>query len=239
MSWTKHASWPHRGKPATNPPFPRKATSGLARRAVGFEATIAAAASFTADGTTYEFQHWSDGGAAQHTITVPASSSVLTATYAPTTAPPLVTVLADADARVAEALPDANYARGALRADGGKDPDVETYLRFTVPAGSSSVQSARLRVYATTGTQDGPAVFTAGSAWSEASITWNARPARSMTGVGDKGAIPAGAWVEYDVTALVTGPGTYTLALATTSSDGIDFTAREGASNRPELVITT
>ena len=50
-----------------------------------------------------------------------------------------------------------NYAAGNLRVDGGTDPAVESFLRFTVtgvPAGS--VRSAKLRVYAYSGTVDGP-----------------------------------------------------------------------------------
>ena len=35
-------------------------------------------------GTTYAFQSWSDGGAAQHTISTPASNTTYTATFAPT-----------------------------------------------------------------------------------------------------------------------------------------------------------
>ena len=45
-------------------------------------------------------------------------------------------------------------------------------------------------------------------------------------------------WVEYDVTPFVTGNGTYSFSLATTSNDGIDFYNRENATLRPELVVT-
>jgi glucose/arabinose dehydrogenase len=49
--------------------------------AVGYRASIAAAASFVKDGQTYDFTGWSDGGARQHTITVPPVNSTLTASY--------------------------------------------------------------------------------------------------------------------------------------------------------------
>lgn len=49
--------------------------------AVGFKATVAAAASFTKNGQTYEFSRWSNGGARQHTYTVPATATTLTAIY--------------------------------------------------------------------------------------------------------------------------------------------------------------
>jgi len=50
--------------------------------AVGFRTSVSAAVSFTKDGLTYRFQGWSDGGAQQHTIEVPATDSTLTASYA-------------------------------------------------------------------------------------------------------------------------------------------------------------
>ena len=51
--------------------------------AVGFRPTVSAPESFVSGGVTYSFSHWSDGGARQHAISVPASDSTLTATYAP------------------------------------------------------------------------------------------------------------------------------------------------------------
>ena len=66
-------------------------------------------------------------------------------------------------------------------------------------------------------------------------------PARSAPAPrrDDKGAIAANTWVEYNVTPFVTGNGTYSFTLAQTSSDGVDFRAREYTANRPELVLTT
>jgi hypothetical protein len=158
------------------------------------------------------------------------------------TTPPGATVLTvspEADARVHEASPATNYGTAYLRANGGTESDVESFLRFTVtgaPAGS--VQSAKLRLYNYNGTADGPAIYTTNTSWSETAINWNTRPARTSAATGDKGAIPVNTWVEYDVTAFVTGNGTYSFSLVTTSNDGIDFYNREAATLRPELVVT-
>src|SRR6185436_14811927 len=46
-------------------------------------------------------------------------------------------------------------------------------------------------------------------------------------------------WVEYDVTSLVNGSGTYSFDIATDSTDGVYFSQREASTFRPELVITT
>jgi hypothetical protein len=51
--------------------------------AVGFRATVEAPLTQVADGVTYEFGSWSDGGAARHTIDVPGTATTLTATYVP------------------------------------------------------------------------------------------------------------------------------------------------------------
>ena len=143
----------------------------------------------------------------------------------------------EADSRVEEATPSTNYGTGDLRVDGGTDPDVESYLRFTVTGVSGNIENAKLRLYASTGTVDGPAVYTTTNDWSETGITWSTRPARDATAADDEAGVPAGAWVEYDVTSLVNGDGTYSFVLAGVSTDGLNFHAREHA-NRPELVVT-
>jgi acid phosphatase type 7 len=50
--------------------------------------------------------------------------------------------------------------------------------------------------------------------------------------------VSANTWVEVDVTSLITGDGTYSLRVSTTSTDGADYSSKEGA-NPPQLVITT
>ncbi len=148
------------------------------------------------------------------------------------------TFIAEADAQVTESAPNANHAAAPLRADGGVDPDVESHLQFAVSGVTGQVIEATLRIYASTGTVDGPAVYKTSAAWSETSITWNNRPAKVGGPVDDVAGIAAASWVEYDVTSLVTGNGTVAVALATASSDGVDFHAREGA-QKPQVVVRT
>jgi hypothetical protein len=145
----------------------------------------------------------------------------------------------EADARVAEATPATNYGTSFLRAEGGSDPDEETYLRFDVSGVSGTVTSARLRVHAYDGSVNGPAVYRAGSAWTETGITWSNRAARASGTTDDKALIAANTWVEYDVTPFVTGNGTYSFVLATSSADRVDMYSREAASLRPRLVVSS
>ena len=153
----------------------------------------------------------------------------------------IVAFAAEADARVVEAKPGSNFGSSSvLRTDGGSDPDVESYLRFGVSGVSGSVQRAILRVHASTATVDGPAVYGTDNGWTETGITWSTRPARTTAGFDDKGAIATATWVEYDVTSLVSGNGTFSFVLATTSRDGVDFYSRNSnqAALRPQLVVT-
>ena len=146
---------------------------------------------------------------------------------------------AEADARVTESSPSTNYGSStALRVDAGSDPDVQTYLRFAVSGLSGSVASAKLRVYATSPTTDGPAVYATSANWSEGGITWSNRPAPVGGASDNKGSIATGTWAEFDVTPLVAGNGTYAFVLIGSSSDGVDMSSRQGSSP-PQLVIST
>jgi hypothetical protein len=153
-----------------------------------------------------------------------------------------LTFASAADARVQEANPTTNFgAANYLRADGGTDLDVESYLIFNVSGITGTVQSARLRLYAYSGTSDGPSVHTTSSAWFETgpgAITWSNRPGRTSGPLDNKGAIATGSWVEFNVTPAVNGNGSYGFNIAPASNDGVDFHSREAASLRPQLVLT-
>jgi acid phosphatase type 7 len=150
-----------------------------------------------------------------------------------------LTFTAEADARVHENSPNSNYGTANyLLVDGANNPDVESFLRFTVNGVTGSVQNAKLRVYITNNNSaNGPAAYAANNSWTETGITWNNRPARTSGALDNKGATSRSSWVEYNVTAAVTGNGTYTFVLAADSSDAIRFSSREG-SRSPELVVT-
>jgi hypothetical protein len=94
-----------------------------------------------------------------------------------------------------------------------------------------------LRLCSNDATSNGPALYATDPDWTESTITWQNRPARLGAPLGDLGSISAGRWYEFDVTGVVTGPGTYSFELAATSTDGVHFRSREASSNRPELMI--
>ncbi len=150
-----------------------------------------------------------------------------------------LTYIANADTRVEQAHPDINYGGSAsLRVINGNTTNIESYLRFTVDNVSGTLQSAKLRVYATSnGTTNGPAVYATSNDWSETKITWNTRLARTSGAADNKGAIGTNSWVEYNVTPIVTGNGTYSFVLGADSTDGVLFASRE-TSTPPQLVLT-
>jgi hypothetical protein len=143
---------------------------------------------------------------------------------------------------VAQVAPTTNYgAQTNLQANAAAGSAQNSFIRFTVGGVTGTIQNVKLRVYCTTnGTNNGPAAYLADSNWIErgtTGITWNTQPALLSGAFDNKGAVAIESWVEYDVTALVTGDGTYTFALVADGTDGVTFSSREGTSS-PQLVVT-
>jgi hypothetical protein len=156
----------------------------------------------------------------------------------PGTPPSSYTLPAVADTRVKQANPTTNYGTSSsLDTDGSSGELVESYLRFTIGSLPGTIQQVKLRLYTTGSTVNGPALYATSGSWTETGVTWNTRPTTSGGALDNKGAISTGVWVEYNVTALVTGSGTYNVALVADDGDGITFSSREG-SNPPQLVVT-
>jgi parallel beta-helix repeat protein len=164
-------------------------------------------------------------------------TATFTATPTIGTSGSTLTIIANADSYVREAGPTSNYGTNVqLWVASGTGASYETYLKFTVSGIVGPVQSATLRVYSTSSTVDGPAVYATTNSWTETGITWNTRPALTSSGMDDKGAIATGVWVDYNVTLLITGDGTYSFVLVTTSTDSVSFSSHEG-SQPPQLVL--
>jgi glucose/arabinose dehydrogenase/chitodextrinase len=153
-----------------------------------------------------------------------------TATATTPAAPSSTTLTFDvvADARVEEGAASSNFGTSSKLRATNSSPRVESYLRFD-PAGiTGAVQSAKLVIFdSNDASNNGPAVYSAGSSWSESGITWSNRPSRTGGPSDNEGAIAQGTWVEYDVTPLVTGDGDVTFVLVGDSTDGANFASKE------------
>jgi len=171
--------------------------------------------------------------------TTTASSPSATSTSAAQTPGTSLVFLTEADARVKQTSPNNNYGNATtLQVDGANDAGLESFIRFTVTGVSGPVQNALLRVYTLNNeTINGPAVYATEPSWSETEITWNNRPSRTSDALDNKDSLSPNTWVEYNVTSLVTGNGTFSFVLAGDSSDGVNFSSRQGK-QPPELVIT-
>ncbi len=152
------------------------------------------------------------------------------------------TVGAVADTYVSSEYPRTNYGSASILGSGAS-PIRESYLRFDTGSLPGSVVSAKLRLYVTEGSPaaNGMIRRMSNTTWSEGSVTYRKRPAIDGAQVGSFDNVGVGAWVEVDVTGMVTGPGVYSFGVSQTGTDGVDFASREHSNTgqRPQLVITT
>ena len=146
------------------------------------------------------------------------------------------TIIVTADSYVNGDSPGTNYGSATtLRTDAS--PVQRSYLRFDVPALSSNIVSATLRVYATGTNNTGYTLWDTSGGWNETTINFSNAPGLGNT-LGNSGQIAANTWTQVDVTSFVTGTGSYNFAMSTTSSTATIFTSRNGtAANRPQLVL--
>jgi chitodextrinase len=161
----------------------------------------------------------------------PLSNAAIATTPEPLT---LRTYVAAADARVDGTTPSTNYGTASAL---GTDANRETYLRFDVSGLPGTVHSARLRLYSTNGSIDGPSVRTTTNDWVETALTWSNRPAPIGPVTDDRVAVPLNAYVEWDVTSSVQGDGTVSFVLSQPGADSSDFASREASANPPELIV--
>jgi hypothetical protein len=77
------------------------------------------------------------------------------------------------------------------------------------------------------------------SGWTEAGITYNNAPLISGPSVGDSGATTLGTYVNIPLAAgSITGDGTYSFAVKSTSTNNAAYNSREAGSNPPQLIVT-
>jgi len=151
------------------------------------------------------------------------------------------TFLALADSKVSSSSPARNYGSETTLRVRASSPEWRTYVQFQVGGLSGPVTGARLRLFATDGSDSAGRVFAVASTWTEEGITWNGAPGLGSSALATGGAVAGGAWTELDVGAAFTAGArtsvTYSFALTSSSTDSAYFSSREGA-HPPELVLT-
>jgi hypothetical protein len=145
---------------------------------------------------------------------------------------------ATADAYVASDSQSTNFGTNTrLRTDSA--PTMKIFFKFDLSNLPASYSKVMLRVMATSSNDTGYTVHRVSStSWGERSITWNTAPATGSTIIARSGVVRDGIWDTMDVTALISGPGMYSLALQTTSGATISVASRE-TTTRPRLVVHT
>lgn len=145
------------------------------------------------------------------------------------------------DTYAAADAPDLKFQHHAsLRVDA--DPRAEAFLRFDVQLRPERIQRVALRLYAIDGTGNGPRLYRA-STFDGATTDWNHRPTPLGEPLVDLGAVARDAWVELDVTNVVTGSGTYAFALLPDRTNSVGFVSTDAEERgiiggAPRLVVT-
>ncbi|MFT7649792.1 MAG: PKD repeat protein, partial [Candidatus Poriferisodalaceae bacterium] len=128
-----------------------------------------------------------------------------------------------------------NYAsRAELRVLTGYD--YQSFLKFDLSSLAAPPTQATLRLWVTDASTDGGSIVGADNNWSEATLDWNTQPATSGTPIAVGAAPTLGAWIEIDVTALITTNSIVSLGMLPTTTDSAYFSSRTGT-NAPQLVV--
>ncbi|MFB3903761.1 MAG: DNRLRE domain-containing protein [Acidobacteriota bacterium] len=155
-----------------------------------------------------------------------------------------VTFLPQHDARVNSANPTTNYGNQSVLSV--KQATWNSYLKFSVTGLAGTVTRARIRLYVTDpGTSPGTAYRVSNyyrnttAAWTARGLNWNNAPSMSGTGFAAIGKATTGTWVEFDVTPVISGNGTVSFGIKTSSADRVDFSSSEASQNSALLIIDT
>ncbi len=159
------------------------------------------------------------------TVTTPAPNATLTFT-------PID------DSYVESDLPASNFGRATAMGVDNK-PVKNILLKFSVAGiGSGTVRSAKLRLFCVDASPKGGEFHRlADSTWSETTLNWNNVPTADVATIASLGSVGAGTWYEVDLTPLIVGDGTYSVRATSTSSNGADYSTKEGT-GAPQLVVT-
>jgi chitodextrinase len=123
-----------------------------------------------------------------------------------------------------------------LRTDAS--PDVHSYLRFSVTGlAGKAIGRARLLIFANSGANPGiKALTVADNTWSEAATNYSNAPVLGSL-LATSPAVVAGTWITLDVTAYITGEGSFNFGVASDNATAISLAAREAGANAPQLIL--
>ncbi|WP_436496079.1 CBM96 family carbohydrate-binding protein [Actinokineospora sp. HUAS TT18] len=183
-------------------------------------------------------------GALAGVVTVATTATLVVIGSAPVASAATTTFTPVADTYVDNAATGTNYGTsGQLGVDNSSVK--RTFLRFNVSGVTGTVTGAKLRIHTdnVAGAQSpngGTYRLMSNTTWSETGVTWNNQPAIDGATLGSLGAVSQNTWYEINVLSQISGNGTFSIGVTSSSSDGADFDSREsGSTTAPQLVITT
>src|SRR6185295_18696709 len=108
------------------------------------------------------------------------------------------------------------------------------YLRFAVTGVSGRpVDHARLRLEVSGASPSGGIVHRiSNDTWSEATVTYNTRPALDGPALATLGAVTTGAVAEFNLDGAIPGDGVYDLAIDSTNSSAVGFVSAAATSGQ-------
>jgi PKD repeat protein len=181
---------------------------------------------------TYQVQLTASNGAGSSTATL-----AITVTEAGS--PPEPTTLAIAkDTFVNTGSPTKNYGDYAYLRGLASPTEYRSFVGFNVSGLTAAPTRVALRLYVTDSSdQHGGTWSSVTSTWSEDTLNWNNAPQPSGSVVADVGPVSSGNWIEVDLTTAVTGNGSYSFIMTTTSTSSFRYASRESAT--PPVVVIT
>ncbi len=172
------------------------------------------------------------------------AAALLVITVNATFVPPLPALAAQntAFAAVADTYVDKSEPResfgSARRLIADSSPSRRVFLKFDVTGLTGAVTQARLRLRLASSNKHGGTVRAATNSWAE-NVTWASQPTVDGVALGKMSLARRGEWAEADLRQLVTGNGTFSIAITAESGDALVFDAREAGANGPQLHVVT
>jgi hypothetical protein len=149
----------------------------------------------------------------------------------------------DAAASVHKKTPTQRSSKPDLLFVDGGAAAKRTILRARVSdVGSKPIAGATLRLQVAdvrdAGSEAGGRLHLARSCnWTETSVVWNTLPAFESAVLDSAGAVVRGDLVDFDVSKVVKGNGTFCFVLETPSEDGVTYAGRESQDGAPPKLI--
>jgi chitodextrinase len=187
--------------------------------------------STTSPSTQYSYTVDAFDQAGNHSAASSPASVTTLAMPASLTFPPV------ADTYVSASSPTTNYGNATtFRLDAS--PDLHSYLRFQVQGTMGvPITRATLKIYTNTTSSLGvQALGVSNTTWGETTTNYNNAPALGSV-LTTSGAVTANTWVSLNITPYITGDGTYSLGVQTTSTSAMSFPSKEAATNKPQLIL--